>query len=175
MQVSNVHSRDLAIDADRLGALLDTLSSENDGLWPRENWPSMQFDRPLGIGAIDGHGPIRYTVQDYRRGRFIRFQFTAPHGFDGYHEFRVEACNGGARLQHELVMRTRGLATLSWLLAFRPLHDALIEDALDKAEAVTTGRLDRAATWSLHVHVLRNLMKRLPLGLKQEGASLPRA
>jgi hypothetical protein len=175
MRVSNVHARDLPASVEALGALLDTLASKNDRLWPKENWPSMRFDRPLSVGATGGHGPIRYTVERYESGRLIRFRFTAPHGFDGYHAFGVEDCDVGARIRHELVMRTHGIATVSWLLAFRPLHDALIEEALDKAELVTTGRLNGPARWSMYVYALRILMKQLGFGRNKEDASLTRA
>ncbi|UNO43730.1 DUF2867 domain-containing protein [Streptomyces sp. MST-110588] len=38
----------------------------------------MRFDRPLGVGAYGGHGPVRYRVSAYDPGRRIRFDFTSP-------------------------------------------------------------------------------------------------
>lgn len=48
-----------------------------------------------------------------------------------------------------------GLAQLTWPLVFRPLHNALIEDALDNAEQQVTGHLQHPARWSAYVRVLR--------------------
>jgi hypothetical protein len=172
MQVRNVHARDLPASVEALGALIDSLASKDDRLWPSENWPRMAFDRPLSVGAIGGHGPIRYTIEQYQRARLIKFRFTAPRGFDGFHAFGVESRKGGASIRHELVMRTFGRATLSWPMVFRPLHDALIEDALDKAELATTDRIERSARWSLYVRLLRKAAKRLRLGRGEEDASL---
>ena len=89
MKIHNVHERSLAAGADRVGALLDTLSSSRDALWPRGAWPPMRFDGPLAEGANGGHGPIRYTVESYTPGRSVRFRFTGPRGFDGFHGFEV--------------------------------------------------------------------------------------
>jgi hypothetical protein len=159
MRVCNIHERELPVDIDTLGALIDTLASHDDRLWPRERWPALRFDRPLGVGATGGHGPIRYVVEEYRRARAIRFRFTGPPGFDGYHAFTASGRGDGrACLQHELVMRARGPAVLSWAFAIRPLHDALIEDAFDRAETQLTGGPERAARWSLWARLLRRLL-----------------
>jgi hypothetical protein len=40
-------------------------------------------------------------------------------------------------------------------LVFRPLHDALIEDSLDRAEHAVTGIVARPARWSGTVRQLR--------------------
>jgi len=78
MNVRNVHERVLDVPACDLAVLLDGLASPDDALWPRHLWPAMKFDRPLQVGAVGGHGPIRYTVEAYEPGRRIRFRFTAP-------------------------------------------------------------------------------------------------
>lgn len=114
----------------------------------------MRFDRPLGVGAAGGHGPLRYTVQEYERGVRIRFRFTAPAGFHGYHEY--EAVPG--RLIHRLVMTTHGPARLSWPLIFRPLHDALIEDSLDTAQRSLGAAPHQPARWSGWVRLLRRAL-----------------
>jgi hypothetical protein len=46
-------------------------------------------------------------------------------------------------------MRLSGVALLAWTLMFRWLHDALIEDALDRAEASITSRPLQERRWSL--------------------------
>jgi hypothetical protein len=116
----------------------------------------MRFDRPLGVGARGGHGPIRYFVEEREPGRCIRFRFTAPRGFLGTHGFDMEEVAPRAvRLRHTLEMSVEGLAMLTWPLFFRPLHDALIEDALDRAEAQAPGTPAGRREWSLYVKLLR--------------------
>lgn len=161
MPVRNVHARSFIRSATELGVLLDGLAGPGDRLWPRDRWPAMRLDAPLGVGAAGGHGPIRYTITAYEPGRQVRFAFTAPRGFTGHHEFTViDGPGQQATLRHTLVLRPRGWARLSWPLVFRPLHDALIEDALDLAELALTGTVHRRATWSRYVRTLRALFRR---------------
>ena len=87
MNVASVHERVVARPIDEVGGLLDSLATPRDRLWPRETWPAMRFDRPLAVGARGGHGPIRYEVIEYDPGVRVRFRFTGPSGFDGFHEF----------------------------------------------------------------------------------------
>ena len=89
MHVKNVHERTLRAPVGDVGPLLDGLGSPQDRLWPPA-WPGMKLDRPLGPGARGGHGPIRYFVEGYEAGRSVRFRFTAPPGFDGWHGFEVQ-------------------------------------------------------------------------------------
>jgi len=163
MIVRNEHSRDFDVPPEELGALLDTLSSDDDRIWPGEHWPKMRFDRPLQVGAIGGHGPIRYVIEEYEPGVSIRFRFTGPTGFDGTHWFFVEALTSGARLTHLLTMETSGGASLTWPLFYRPLHDALVEEALDRA-AEAVGEPLAAPRWSPWVRLLRAIIRR-----KQRG------
>jgi hypothetical protein len=46
----------------------------------------MRLDRPLGVGASGGRGPIRYAVSDYEAGRRARFRFNPRCGLAGHHE-----------------------------------------------------------------------------------------
>jgi hypothetical protein len=166
MKVANVHSKRLRAEAVEVGALIDTLASSDDRLWPHRSWPPMRFDRPLGCGAVGGHGPIGYLVEEYEPGARVRFRFTRPHGFDGYHEFTVTPLEapGDSLLEHALMMEARGRAAWSWVLIFRPLHDALIEDALANAEREISG-VATAPRWPLRVVLLRRLLgRRKPTG-----------
>jgi hypothetical protein len=133
-QVSNVHRRIVPAPVSAVGPVLDTLSSREDRVWP-DDWPPVRYDRRLGIGAIGGHGPVGYMVVGYDPGRSVLADFTAPRGIQGHHEFTVEP-DGPDRsvLQHSLIARTTWPATVTWPLFFRPLHDALIEESLDKVE-----------------------------------------
>lgn len=158
MNVRNVHQRALPVAAARVGALIDRLGGPDDALWPRHDWPPMRLQRGLAIGSRGGHGPIRYVVEEHVPGHSVRFRFEHPEGFDGHHALEVEATGDtSCILRHLLVMRTRGMARLSWPLLFRPLHDALVEDALTVAQ-FNLGLPPEIKPWSLAVRVLRGLL-----------------
>lgn len=159
MRVRNVHERNIPASATLVGALIDTLASKGDQLWPSHKWPPMKFDSDLKVGAKGGHGPIRYFVQSYDPGKSIRFQFTRPKGFNGYHGFGVEESGADAVFRHVLEMRTSGFALLSWPLIFCPLHNALIEDSLDKAERNMGGN-PSGSSWTCWVKALRWLLSK---------------
>jgi hypothetical protein len=160
VRVLNIHERELPSSLVRAGGLIDSLASSADTLWPSQSWPRMKFDGALSIGAVGGHGPIRYSVEDYKPGQSIRFRFTGPSGFDGYHGFELLAAGGpGCGLRHTLQIRTHGVAMLSWPIVFRPLHDALIEDSLAQAEA-SLGRAPNVHKWSTWVKILRYLLSK---------------
>lgn len=155
MRVLNVHQRGLQASRDKVGALIDSLATPADVLWPKQSWPRMELDRPLALGAAGGHGPIRYVVESYAPGESIRFRLTGPRGFDGFHGYEVVQSPGSrVMLRHTLQITTHGLAVASWLLVYRPLHDALIEDSLATAEAAL-GQPPRLERWSPWVRLLR--------------------
>lgn len=155
MIVHNVHERVIPVAPANAGVLLDGLASDRDALWPRAFWPVMRFDRPLGVGASGGHGPIRYLVEDYKPRQSVSFKFTGPRGFDGCHRFEVVP-EGESQcvLRHTLEMRIHGLALVTWPLVFRWLHDALLEDALAQAQVVL-GLQPQVSSWSPWVKALR--------------------
>jgi hypothetical protein len=156
MTIRNVHERLLPATPAAIGALLDQLASPADPLWPHHRWPPMRLDRGLQVGATGGHGPIRYVVDRYQPGRTIAFRFTAPQGLHGEHRFEVLANVDGSRLRHVLEGHTTGPMRLLWPLLYRPLHDALIQDSLDRAEHAVTGRTQQPPRqWSLRVRALR--------------------
>ena len=160
MKVINIHSRILLASSKEVGALIDTLSSKNDLLWPHKLWPKMEFDKPLSVSATGGHGPIRYFVEEYSVGKHIKFCFTGPTGFDGYHGYdAIEIDSEKTELRQTLKMKARGIALLTWPLFFRPLHDALIEDSLSFAE-LHLNYTPTVARWSLYVRFLRWVISR---------------
>lgn len=158
MTVTNVHERVLAAPLDDCAPLIDRLASSDDLLWPVRDWPAMRFAPGLEVGAPGGHGPIRYYVEELDPGRWVRFRFTGPDGFDGYHEFTLQGL-GTLRtlIRHTARFRPRRTARLSWPLVFRPLHDALIEDALDKAQSWVSQTEPPTPSWSAYVQRLRAL------------------
>ncbi|MBW1784236.1 MAG: SRPBCC family protein [Deltaproteobacteria bacterium] len=159
MKVLNIHERELEADYEHVAKLIDSLSSEDELLWPIQCWPRMKFDRPLGVGAKGGHGPIRYVVEAYKPGQSIKFRFTRPKGFNGCHQFDVvkSAHQQSVLLRHTIEMELKGSALLIWPLVIRPLHDALLEDALSTAQT-SLGMTPRMRPWSLWVKIIRWIM-----------------
>lgn len=158
MKVVNVHQRLLHATPQQVGALLDALGSPADALWPGKAWPRMKFDRPLAVGAIGGHGPIRYVVEAYTPGQSVRFRFTGPRGFTGWHGFEVlDATASHCVLEHRIEMKAHGRAIFLWALAIRHLHDACVEDVLSQAQ-LSLGNKPRQAPWPAYVRLLRWMM-----------------
>jgi hypothetical protein len=157
--IRNVHERVLDAPPAEVGALIDGLAGDGDRLWPSDRWPAMRLDRPLGVGASGGHGSIRYAVSDYEPGRRVRFRFDPRLGLAGHHEFAVATGAGRTTLRHALEATPRGRMRLAWPLIFRWLHDALIEDALDRAVTATTGTPVKGRGWPLWVRLLRTALR----------------
>ena len=161
----NVHERELHADAGRVGALLDGLAGPEDRLWPHDRWPRMRFDRPLAVGAKGGHGPIRYSVEEYEPGRRVVFRIAErgglSEGLDGTHRLEVEAVDSERTiLRHVIDARPRGAMRFKWPVVIEPLHDALLEDALDRA-AVAVGDVPRNTGYSIRVRLLRAVIRLL--------------
>ncbi|MFI1252373.1 DUF2867 domain-containing protein [Streptomyces netropsis] len=154
--VRNIHERVIEAPAETVGALLDRLSSDDDPVFPTPAWPAMRFDRPLGVGAEGGHGPVRYRVGAYEPGSRLRFDFAPPS--DGFHELTVEPLGPGrCRVRHTLEQTQHGTEALAWALAFRFAHDTVVEEVFDNIERVATGSLRRAVRWSPWVRLLNRL------------------
>jgi hypothetical protein len=88
------------------------------------------------------------------------FRFSGPRGFHGTHAYEVEAFDRGCELRHTIDMKVSGPAIFTWPMIFRPLHDALVEDSLDKVDAHLAGREWRRRAWSPYVRFLRRLLAR---------------
>ena len=131
MKVINIHKRIVNGNA---GELLKDLASDNDKIWPCERWPAMRFRDGLKVKSKGGHGPIRYTITDYKPSEFIEFTFRKPTGFHGTHSFKFLPIEGKTEVIHKIDMSTSGSGTLLWIVAIRWLHDALLEDSLDKIQ-----------------------------------------
>lgn len=160
--VLNVHERVLPVPADEAGRLLDRLGGEDDPLWPAPAWGSMRLDRPLGLGAAGEHGssesPIRYRVTAHRPERLVEFTFAPGLGLDGTHTFLVEPVDTAqCVLRHEVRGQLSGRMRLGWPLAVRWMHDAVLEDLLDRAEVALEVGPARPARWSPWVRLLWRL------------------
>ncbi len=158
--VINRHERILSAPIESVGYLIDQLASSNDSVWPHNRgWPPMKFDRPLQVGAVGGHGPIGYTIDQYSPSQKIIFRFTAPKGFIGTHGLYLERINENhTRLTHVLEAELEGNMRFSWTLLIRYMHDALVEDALDNAQILFEPNTKRQ-TWSWYVKFLRFVMR----------------
>jgi hypothetical protein len=134
-QICNVHVRRIAADPTVVWDLLMAMSGPSDRLWP-PGIPLMRFDGPLAVGAQGRHGPIHYTVAalDPTAGNLV-LRFREPTGLVGHHAFRVRPRGEtGAVLRHEVVADPRGSMRLQWPLIIRWIHDAVVEEILDRAE-----------------------------------------
>lgn len=154
--VTNIHERRLPVPAATMGPLVGRLGSADDPLWPARGWPRMTLEGPPAVGVHGRHGPIRYRVTDYRPGRSIDFTFDEGVGLRGLHRLEVvpegpQACT----VRHVVEGRTTGTMRLVWPLAMRWLHDALVEDLMDRAELAAGTGPAQPATWSPWVRVLR--------------------
>ena len=155
MKVLNIHKRTIHQPKSKVSELLKTLSTENDLIWPKENWPGMKFKDGIQVGAKGGHGPIRYTVEKYDPNEIIQFRFSKPIGFNGIHKFEIrELSDKQTELKHTIDMNTEGKATLKWLFVIRSLHNALLEDGFDKLENIFSNE-KRRSEWNIWVKMIR--------------------
>lgn len=143
--IYNVHQREIAAPVTVVGEILDTVGSADDRLWAGDIWVAepVVFDRPLGVGAAGGHGPIRYSVVEYEPGRRAVFEFAPDSGLSGTHRFELQELGPDrCRLTHVLEAETS-----RWMRPLVPIligwHDAMVETAMDRAEREATGSLER--------------------------------
>lgn len=163
-----MHFRVIKQPIEKVAKLMETLSKDDDKVWPHENWPAMKFKGGIRVGAKGRHGPIRYQVEKYNPKECIRFRFTSPKGFIGTHEFSIEEMSEyETMITHTIDIRTKGKDTLSWLIVVRAMHDALLEDCLDKIENSFSNQ-DKRTNWSWWVKFVRKqIAKRKKVKLKQ--------
>tara|TARA_R110000868_G_scaffold166151_1_gene400088 strand:+ start:5817 stop:6311 length:495 start_codon:yes stop_codon:yes gene_type:complete len=155
LKVLNIHKRTIHQPKSKVSELLKTLSTENDLIGPKENWPEMKFKDGIQVGAKGGHGPIRYTVEKYDPNEIIQFRFSKPIGFNGIHKFEIrELSDKQTELKHTIDMNTEGKATLKWLFVIRSLHNALLEDGFDKLENIFSNE-KRHSEWNIWVKMIR--------------------
>ncbi|MEM1216613.1 MAG: hypothetical protein AAGJ82_13050 [Bacteroidota bacterium] len=155
MKVLNIHQRTIDQPIEKVAALFKTLATENDNIWPWEKWPKMKFSTGIKIGAQGGHGPIRYAVEQYDPAKIIQFRFSKPTGFTGTHAFELEQITSGqTQIKHTIRMNTSGKSTLLWVFGIRSLHDALMEDGLDKLENNFLA-VKKKTEWNFWVKFLR--------------------
>lgn len=123
----------------------------------------MVLDRGLAVASRGGHGPVRYEVSEYVPGRRVEFEFRPMarlRVFRGRHYFEVLPRGGESLLRHTIDVDTDFATWLQWKLVIEPLHDALLEDAFDKAERSAGIPAPHRSRWPLRVRFLRRLVAR---------------
>ncbi len=163
MKILNVHERSMDGPRTIVSELLDGLSGPNDRLWPGDRWPPMKLDSALQVGAVGGHGQVHYRVSEYSRGTKVAFSFDDSGlvaGLEGGHRFEVISSGERTVLRHVIEATCNFRSWLFWTVVVRPLHDALLEDALDRAERAVTTSSHGSSRWSLWVRFLRFLLRR---------------
>ncbi len=160
MKIRSVHQREYPHPVSAIAEILETLSSPEDRLWPGEFWPPLKLNNGLAVNSAGGHGPIRYYVSAYESGRAVEFTFTRPAKFSGIHKFEIlPADDGMTALRHTVDMEVDLKTFLVWQLTFRWLHDALLEDCLDKVQNQVSETQVRTPH-SMWVDFLRNILRK---------------
>jgi hypothetical protein len=96
-------------------------------------------------------------VAAYEPGRRIAFDFEPGTGLRGGHRLEVQAAGDStARLSHVLDAEADGIYRFVRPI-FLGMHDALVEDLLDKAELAATGRVARPARWPRWLRVANRI------------------
>ncbi len=159
MKIINIHKRIIHQPKSVVNELIKTLATKEDKIWPTKKWPRMKLDQGLQEGSKGGHGPIGYFVQQYIPNERIRFQFTRPQKFVGFHQFEIESLNSEqTQITHTIDMDAKGTGILTWAIGVRWLHDALIEDAFDQIENHFSDQ-KKESKWNLWVKTLRLFLK----------------
>ncbi len=158
MKFTSINERFVAVPAAVLAEAMSTLSSKDDRLWPIGGWPRMRLDQGLEPGSKGGHGPIRYCVEVHEPGRFVQFRFLPATGFGGVHWFESISVGDRVCLRHVVAGEATLGGWLRWRLVFGPLHEALIQDAFDRAESLSEESSVARRRHSLYVRLLRRLL-----------------
>ena len=160
--VRNVHERVVDADAEAVGALVDSLSSPDDRLWPNRRWPAMRLDCGLEIGSDGGHGPVRYAVARYEPGRLVAFAFTHDSRWTGEHRLEVlPASRAATALLAATRSRDPTRLAAPRLAALLPLAPRRPDRGRVRPRRGAAGRRRVAARpLPVHVRALRSLASR---------------
>jgi hypothetical protein len=140
VKVHEVHERRLPGDA---AELID----HPERMWPSDRWPEL---RPEGLGFL------RHELVEHEPGRRVTFRITGPRGLSGSHGWQLD----GETMRHTVDGECSGLMRIGWPLVVKPIHSALHEDVLDRAEAAVGGA-PAPREFSPRVRVLRRVLRRL--------------
>ncbi len=153
----NTHTRLTLGPMARAGELLERIAEPGIGPWPSDRWPPLRLDHGLDVGSRGGHGAIRYHVEAHTLGRSVTFRFEPTMPLRGTHTFSIDPEDALVRWTHVL-----DVETLTPFIRFvvLPLHDAVLEDLLDAAQAHLAGvaTVRRRLPW--RVTLLRKIAAR---------------
>ncbi len=164
MRVKNIHERRVLSDSETTFQVFESLATKKDRLWPKHAWPVIRLDAPKENLGRGGHGPIRYKVIEHKPGTRTTFVFEnekLSRGLVGVHYFElVDEGKGVFLARHVIDVDLQGLAIILWPIFIRPMHDALLEDALDNFERETTKKLINQNNYSFWVKFMRMVLIR---------------
>jgi hypothetical protein len=106
---------------------------------------------------------VRYEVSEYAPGKRVEFEFRPmPRlpAFRGRHYFEALGRGGQTILRHTIDVDTGFATWVQWKLVVEHLHDALIEDAFDKAGRSAGLPAPHRSRWPLRVRFLRWMLAR---------------
>jgi hypothetical protein len=141
VKVHEEHRRELSASPSAAASLLD----HPERMWPADRWPAF---RP------DGFGFLRHELVEHLPGERIVYKITGPRGLSGVHGWTLEVSDDTAVLRHSVDAECRGLMQLGWPLVVQPIHAAVHEDVLDRADSVLGG-MPAGHPWSRRVRMLR--------------------
>ena len=157
--MKNVHERLVGGSCKDVWALVETLATPNDRVWPHDVWPSMELDRGLAVGSRGGHADVRYHVESVTPGASLVFRFDPPTGLDGVHRFDLEPAGSATTVRHTIDARPTDAMRVVWPLVVRWIHDAVVEDALDNVEAALRNESVRRRRPNAYVRQLIRMMR----------------
>lgn len=164
MKVKNIHERTVHTNRELAAEVFESLGTKKDKLWPGKRWPPMRLNASKAAHGGGGHGPIRYRVTDHQPGRKTTFEFEESglsRGLKGIHYFELDqGADDQFTARHVIEAELHGPALFFWPALIRPLHDALVEDALDNFEMATTRQLAKTNRYSVYVRMLRAVIAR---------------
>ncbi|MGW4099712.1 hypothetical protein [Mycobacterium sp. NPDC004974] len=138
----------------------------------------MRLETALAVGAVGGHGAVKYHCTQFVPQRLIEFTFDEVAGrqVDGHHAFEFLSRSGGTLVRHTVDAEVPGRITAWWFRVFvEPTHNVVVEEIFDTVEELATGRVCRPSRWSPWVRLLRyrrGLPTRpTPYGLDRERRS----
>jgi hypothetical protein len=141
-----VHERELPVPAPQAASLLDDPAR----MWPVDRWPAF---------GGDGFGFLRHELAEHRPGERIVFRITGPRGLRGTHGWDLSPEDGHSRLRHTVDAECTGLMRVAWPLVVQPIHEAVHEDVLDRAQAAVGGPAIEHP-WSRRVRAVRWAVKK---------------
>lgn len=158
MLIVNTHERLLPCHINSAEFLIDDFAKNSADLWPSSLWPRESFDRPLQLGALGSHGGTQYIVDCYEPGRYVKFKFLKPKGYNGYHEFSLVECGENTLIKHTVEFKTNLFASLTWRYIIQWVHDSLIEDAFDCAQTSIGSPPKKSHQWPKRVYFFRHML-----------------